>query len=207
MSSGVYAIRNLANGKMYVGSSSDFDRRKATHLRALRLGKHHSPILQNAWIKYGEDKFAFEMLEEVEPTYGALRDREQHYLDALKPAYNVNDVADGHFRLGKRNTPEHRSKISASNMGRPGTNNGKRFSEEHRSRISEANKGKTRRPVGYRHTVESIEKMRAKASSLEERARRSERMRMLWKALSPEQRASRVAKMISLRLACTPVGQ
>lgn len=43
MKSCVYAIRNLVNDKRYIGSSSDFDRRKVQHLRLLRMGEHHSP--------------------------------------------------------------------------------------------------------------------------------------------------------------------
>jgi group I intron endonuclease len=152
-------------------------------------GRTPLPILQNAWDKHGEGNFVFEPLEEVEPSYETLRKTEQHYLDMLKPEYNVSDIADGHFRLGKRNTPDHRAKISASNMGRPGTNKGKRFSEEHRRKISEANKGKAKRPVGYHHSAESIEKMRAKAmdrvpriQSAKERAKRSEDMRLRWQS-------------------------
>jgi group I intron endonuclease len=204
MISAIYAIRNLINGKMYIGSSSNFDNRKSTHLSMLRSGKHHSPILQRAWVKYGEPNFVFDILENVEPTYQILKSREQYYLNMLSPEYNISDIADGHFRLGKKNTPDHCAKISASNMGRISPNKGKKFSDDHRRKLSESHIGKPcGRPVGYHHSAEAIEKMRAKAlvrtprvQSVEERSKRAEHMKNYWKALSPEQ-LSAIGRKIS----------
>ena len=54
------------NGKKYVGSAVNFKRRRRKHRKSLRKGTHHSPHLQNAWNKYGEDNFKFDVLEYVE---------------------------------------------------------------------------------------------------------------------------------------------
>ena len=51
---GIYAIENLLNGKIYVGSSMNLNRRKAQHLYALRNNCHHNSHLQSAFNKHGE---------------------------------------------------------------------------------------------------------------------------------------------------------
>jgi hypothetical protein len=56
--SGIYAIRCLANGKVYVGSSAGIDARWSEHRYDLNAGRHHSPHLQNAWVKYGAAGFS-----------------------------------------------------------------------------------------------------------------------------------------------------
>ena len=59
---GVYQIRNVVNGKFYVGSSKDIKNRHAAHRKLLRGNRHHCPHLQAAWNKYGEDCFKFEVI-------------------------------------------------------------------------------------------------------------------------------------------------
>ena len=59
---GVYQIRNVVNGKFYVGSSKDIKNRHAAHRKLLRGNRHHCAHLQAAWNKYGEDCFKFEII-------------------------------------------------------------------------------------------------------------------------------------------------
>jgi group I intron endonuclease len=108
---GIYAIVNLNNGKRYIGSAIRFKQRWYVHRDGLRKGSHHSNILQRAWMKHGEDAFAFQILEVV-PDRADLLKREQHYLDTLKPEYNINTTAGS--RTGATNSPEHRARISAA---------------------------------------------------------------------------------------------
>ena len=64
---GVYQIKNIVNGKIYIGSASSkfgFNSRWSRHVFDLKNGKHHSKHLQSSWDKYGSDKFKFEILEE-----------------------------------------------------------------------------------------------------------------------------------------------
>lgn len=81
MRSGVYLITCLVSGKVYVGSSTDIDKRWATHKDLLTRSKHHCRHLQSSWVKYGPCNFVMEMLEE---TKEGLRDREQFYIDAAR---------------------------------------------------------------------------------------------------------------------------
>ena len=65
--SGIYKIINIINEKTYVGSTiSKFNRRWNCHKCQLRNHNHGNKYLQNAWNKYGEDKFIFEIIEEIE---------------------------------------------------------------------------------------------------------------------------------------------
>lgn len=91
LKSGIYEIVNTLNGKRYIGSSQSMKRRWDSHKYNLKYNKHHSKYLQNSWNKYGEDCFKFNILEycEVEK----LLEREQFYLDTLKPRYNCSPTA------------------------------------------------------------------------------------------------------------------
>lgn len=80
--SGIYCFTNIENGKIYVGSAKNLRKRYGQHLSCLRLNKHHSKHFQNAWNKYGEDKFKYDIIEFVDDI-STLLIREQYYLDTL----------------------------------------------------------------------------------------------------------------------------
>lgn len=149
MTSGIYEIFNQSNGKRYVGSATNFQRRWATHLKSLRECRHHSLALQRAWDRYGESSFVFRVLEIVSEK-GSLIAREQHWIDEIAPEYNIAKMAGSSLgikrgaatkeRLRTAWTPERREKQSARMAARVSGPQ----SEVHRRRISEANTGKER---------------------------------------------------------------
>lgn len=94
--SGIYILTNSVNGKRYIGSSNNIRKRLWKHRSLLRHNKHENPYLQNAWNKYGEDMFAFAVIETCETD--VLLEREQYYIDTLKPEYNI-DVSTTHDHL------------------------------------------------------------------------------------------------------------
>lgn len=107
---GVYKILNCITGDCYVGSSarvSGIESRWKDHVNLLRRNKHHSPILQRAWSKYGEENFKFEIIEECDPSQCLIR--EQFYLDTLFPKYNILKKAGN--CLGRRASDETRKKL------------------------------------------------------------------------------------------------
>lgn len=89
--SGIYKIVNKINGKFYIGSSENIKKRWARHLYDFKRNSHHNIILQRAWGKYGEPAFSFEVIEETVN----LLEREQFYIDILKPEYNLGVVGGG----------------------------------------------------------------------------------------------------------------
>lgn len=111
---GIYAITHVSTGRQYIGQSSDIKKRWRAHVLRLNAKSHHSPILQNAWDKYGPSAFSFLVLEICEL---AETDRiEQGYLDRLNPHFNIAKFARS--RRGVPLSPEARSKISLALTGR-----------------------------------------------------------------------------------------
>lgn len=96
MAKGIYKITNKVNGKFYIGSSIHLVRRKAEHKYRLKNYRGNS-IIRNAVLKYGEDAFNFEILEEIhigdwaDKAYISeiITTREQYYVDSLNPEYNI----------------------------------------------------------------------------------------------------------------------
>ena len=101
---GVYQIRNLISGKVYVGSTVHFRDRKYSHFKELRDGGHGNSRLQAAFDKYGENAFVFEPVEIIDHE-DKLLDREQYYLDTIKPfgkiGYNISKLAGEPGNRGK----------------------------------------------------------------------------------------------------------
>lgn len=158
---GIYKIVNTINGHKYVGSGMSIKGRWRTHLHYLRQNKHHSPYLQRAWNKYGEESFEFIIIEECEPTKEVLLDREQFWIDELhaygETGYNGTPKAAN--SLGHKHTAESREKISKSNKGVPRMSD--EMKEFHRKQMT-GNKfrvGNTTRK-GVKCTPEQVEKNR-----------------------------------------------
>lgn len=105
---GIYSIFNLQNGKRYIGSSVDLYNRLHEHWHNLKNNKAHNKHLQYAWNKYEEENFSFNILEFCEPE--ERFDREQYYMDFMKPEYNF--VANVTANLGRDVSEEQRKKIS-----------------------------------------------------------------------------------------------
>jgi group I intron endonuclease len=79
--SGIYKITNIISGKIYIGCTSNIKNRKRGHYHDLRNGKHGNSYLQKAWVKYGEENFQFEVLEEC--TVADLHSKEHYWVTQL----------------------------------------------------------------------------------------------------------------------------
>jgi group I intron endonuclease len=104
---GVYAIVNLINGNMYVGSaiSNKIANRFDKHL----YGGSGSKLVKNAVKKYGLSSFAFILLGTIpeivtKEDNQSLLNLENHYIDMLKPKYNIAPQAGN--TLGMKHTDE-----------------------------------------------------------------------------------------------------
>lgn len=97
--SGIYKIVNKVDGKYYVGSTKDFDKRWSDHRSALIRRDHPNDHLQRAWTKYGEQSFEFTIVEAFESLKSILLETEQRYLNIAKTeqckCYNLNFDAQG----------------------------------------------------------------------------------------------------------------
>lgn len=127
-SAGVYCIKNLINGNLYIGSTKSFKGRSYLHIYDLKNNKHKNPHLQNAFNKFGEESFEFFILEEVESLDNLIK-IEQKYLDTLNPSYNICKKA--YSRLGAKCSEESKNKMR------------KPKSEKHKLKLSQYRTGKT----------------------------------------------------------------
>ncbi len=64
---GVYAIRNLVTGRVFVSGSTNVQGVLNRHRFELRQGTHRNPLLKQEWSRYGESSFTFEVLDMVKP--------------------------------------------------------------------------------------------------------------------------------------------
>lgn len=85
MNSGIYEIRNLVNGKVYVGQTNNFSHRKRQHFKELDRGLHYNQYLQRSYLKYGKDCFKFEVLERC--GCDLLNERERCWIEKLESEY------------------------------------------------------------------------------------------------------------------------
>ena len=88
--SAVYKITNNITDDFYIGSSKDIKRRWAEHKRLSTWNKCKNNPLYLDMKKYGVDSFELQILEEVE--IGNLKDKEQQFIETLKPTYNNNNA-------------------------------------------------------------------------------------------------------------------
>jgi group I intron endonuclease len=161
MNTGVYSIRNVVNGKVYVGSAAKaISSRWKFHRRNLRRGTHFNRHLQAAWNHYGSQAFAFEVIIYCKP------DRcihwEQYYIDKMRAypdGYNLSPTAGS--TLGVRYTAEAKEKLRDLATGRPMPEHVRlklqQVAKRHKSRIHRARIAAAR--VGHHHTLESREKV------------------------------------------------
>ena len=92
---GIYLIVSKINGKRYIGSSVRICVRWSEHKSDLRLNRHHSPLLQRHYNKYGEDDLVFSVLEVIDRGELSLNDFKQLLLD--KEQIYLNNWEECHF--------------------------------------------------------------------------------------------------------------
>ena len=144
----IYQIRNVVNGKIYIGSAVDSRVRFEKHRRHLRKGSHHCAHLQASWNKHGEDVFKFEILEVV---YGDLLKAEQRWIDQYYgngKCYNTARYADAPMR-GRKHTEEAKKRMQeAQPKGASHYLYGKERTDEVKAKLSVALKGKENKMKG-----------------------------------------------------------
>ena len=84
--SGVYKITNTVTGDFYIGSSKNVKERWRNHKKPSRWKECPNNQLYLDMQKYGVDKFDFQILAEVEIEH--LKEKEQQFIETLKPTYN-----------------------------------------------------------------------------------------------------------------------
>lgn len=154
---GIYKIINMQSNKFYIGSAVNLRKRISRHKWDLKNNRHPNKILQNIYDKHSLDILEFIVLEIVEDKT-KLIEREQFYIDTLKPEYNLTLIAGS--QLGLKRSDETRKRMSKSLTGKIRVGEarengrqanlkrrGKKLSKEH---IKNAVEGR----IGYVHSEE-----------------------------------------------------
>jgi group I intron endonuclease len=147
---GIYRIRNIINNDDYIGQSIDLYSRKYSHFGRLRNKKHTNPHFQNAFDKYGEENFIFEIILYCEPE--ELTFYEQKCVNIFDPQYNIRkDCTDSNrgicpseetkkkmslAQIGKRRSDETKKRMSDSKMGEKNYNFGKPKTDSVKKKMS-----------------------------------------------------------------------
>lgn len=89
---GIYKISCKPISMVYIGRSTDVERRITTHLRELQRGKHTIELMQNHFDHFGIRSFRFELLERCNKS--ELIKRESYYIREYafkgRGIYNIN---------------------------------------------------------------------------------------------------------------------
>ena len=112
--SGVYKITNTITGEFYIGSSRDVKRRWNEHKKSSVWKKHPNNRMYHDIQKYGVDKFNFEIIEETTE----LKQREQYWMDLLKPKYNNYNAKGWDIERHKKAKKKAVKKYSQSEKGK-----------------------------------------------------------------------------------------
>jgi group I intron endonuclease len=172
-SAGVYALICRVSNKFYVGGSINLTNRLLDYMQPAYLAQQTNRPILRAIVKYGLIHFIFVILETCHVT--DTLQREQYWLDLLKPEYNLSPTAASTLgitlteetkaklrfaRLGKTHSLETRLHMSETRRGPNNSWFGKSHTEETKPRISTALKGPNGPLSGIPRPVEVISLMR-----------------------------------------------
>ena len=88
----VYKFTNTVTGDFYIGSRNNIKKSLANHkYQSVWISIPNDQMYQDIQ-KYGDDKFDLEVLEVVEPE--KLKEKEQYFIETLKPTYNQMNEKD-----------------------------------------------------------------------------------------------------------------
>ncbi len=110
---GVYQIRNLINGKIFIGSSINLEGIINRYKFQLKLGSHPNRILQKDWDEFVEEDFNFEILEELEQRDGLDYPKELEFLEDLW-IEKLQPFGKNGYNLKKKSREERLRMIAAN---------------------------------------------------------------------------------------------
>lgn len=151
---GIYKIYFTDNpNDIYIGSAIDFSKRKIRHKHQLKKQIHKNLHLQRLYNKHGLNNMMFEIIEVVN-NMNMLINREQFYINELKPKINILKIAGS--ALGYRHTKESKKRISLMNTGRKMTS--EQIEKGVLSRVGQRTSKGCKRTVKFKKFISEIKK-------------------------------------------------
>lgn len=170
MESGIYAIKNTINGKLYVGSAKNLKKRFLRHMSDLRRGVHSSIKLQRSYDKHGLHCFEFIVLEYIENCDDLLV-IEQGWIDSLntiKCGYNIAPANGGDI------LSNHPNRLEIIERIRKGVHDTLSRMTETERKYKFGNRGSANGMFGKTHSEKVKQNMRDRTVTEETRRRMSE---------------------------------
>lgn len=136
--------------KIYIGSSVDLGYRLKQYFSISYLTRKKSwPLrgltssISSALLKYGYSNFKLEILEYCEANKTIILEREQHYINLLKPEYNILKIAGS--PLGYKHTEESLAKMRNRKLSKEHLDMvlTRILSDDHKVKVRKANLGQT----------------------------------------------------------------
>lgn len=164
---GIYEIACTANNKVYIGQSTDIEKRWKDHLLRLKEGKHINQHLQYSWNKYSASCFVFKIIEECIRDFKLLNEREIFWITKLccldkNKGFNISSGGGNAYSLSGKTEEEKREifrkvgitrTLKYSNINAP--NYGKPMTDEQKIKISNSLKGEKNPNYGTKRTEHS----------------------------------------------------
>jgi group I intron endonuclease len=114
---GIYKIVSTC-GKVYIGSAVTLRTRFMSHRRSLQVNKHDNERIQNYYNKHSENSLSFHVIEYCDRE--KLIEREQFYIDAFNPFFNIARIAGATYGLkpwlNRKHSEETKQKIKQTNL-------------------------------------------------------------------------------------------
>lgn len=180
-SAAIYQIRNICNGKRYIGSTQEARHRWTVHRSSMKAGKHVNSEIQADFNEFGINAFECEIVTTCEDmTSEERKELENIIIKAAKPEYNCwwtgkawqvrtqemiqKGIESRRNGMGwAKHSEETKRKIGEAHRG-------KTVSLQTRMKLSEANTGRKRSPETRLKMVDSrkryLERKRAEAEQL-----------------------------------------
>ena len=130
---GIYKITDKTNGKVYIGSSCNIEKRIQLHRSSLKRNIGDCVLLQDAYNDHPNiENFDFVVIEEMpnNTTKSDLYDREDYWMSV----YNSRNPLIGYNLSKARQSGEHHS----SQLGEKNNNYGKHHTEKAKSKMKSA---------------------------------------------------------------------
>jgi len=146
---GIYKIENIIDGKMYIGGTTNLNKREKDHFNCLRKNKHKNRNLQMAFNECGEENFKFIIILYCESD--KLYIYEQKFVNEYKNLNMLYNIFLDDVKSPKNVTPtnETKEKLSRNHANVKGENSG-----------TWGLLGKNNPNYGRKNTPETIEMMR-----------------------------------------------
>lgn len=152
--SGIYLWTNLINNKCYIGSAVKLNKRFSDYYcidKYNRIRTKGKSLISKAILEYKMDNFSLSILEYCDRN--DLLNKEQYYIDLLKPEYNILKIAGS--RINYRLSKDTKIALSLKNMGVNNPMYGKYHTNETKLILSLHNIGVNNPMYGKHHTDET----------------------------------------------------